>query len=134
MAVEREIKGRLVARNSALSFMQMLVPIILAFLTIPYVIHRLGLERFGVLSLVSVLIGGYANVFDLGMGRATTYFVSESLGRGEHDQVPSVAFSSLCIQVAAGFAAGCVLALVTPVITNRLLHVSAPLRGEAQAA
>lgn len=132
MTLKPNVSGHLVAKNSALSFIQMLVPILLAFATIPYVIHKLGLERFGVLSLVSIFVGGYANLFDLGMGRATTYFVAGSLGRGEHDRVPRVAFSSLCIQVAAGFVAAGVLAVLTPIVTTRLLHVSVPFQGEAR--
>ena len=132
MTHKPNVSGRMVAKNSALSFIQMLVPILLAFATIPYVIHKLGLERFGILSLVSVFVGGYANIFDLGMGRATTYFVADSLGRGEHDQVPRVAFSSLCVQVAASFVAGGLLAVLTPIITSRLLHMSIPFQGEAR--
>jgi O-antigen/teichoic acid export membrane protein len=110
----------------------MLIPFLLAVVTIPYVIHKLGVERFGILSLAYVLLGGYASLFDLGMGRATTYFVADSLGRGERDKVPRVAFTSLCVQVCAGIVACAALALLTPMLAGRLLHISASLQGEAR--
>ena len=127
-----KVSGHLIAKNSILSFVQMLIPILLAFLTIPYVIHKLGIERFGVLSLISVLVGGYANVFDLGMGRATTFFVADLIGGDQHSRIPRVAFSSLCIQVGAGVVAGAFLALLTPIIITKLLHVSAPFQHETE--
>ncbi|MCI0403070.1 MAG: flippase, partial [Acidobacteria bacterium] len=52
-------------------------------LCIPPIIAGLGAERFGLLALAWAVLG-YFNIFDLGLGRATTKFVAESLGRGEH--------------------------------------------------
>lgn len=46
-------------------------PLIVAALTIPALIRMIGLERFGLLALAWGLIG-FAGIFDLGIGRATT--------------------------------------------------------------
>lgn len=124
--------GHLVARNSVLSFLQMLIPIVLAVVTIPYVIHKLGVERFGILALVLVLQGGYASIFDIGMGRATTYFVAHSLGRGQRGEISRVAFTSLCVQIGASLVAAAVLALLTPYLADKLLHIAWSLQGEAR--
>jgi O-antigen/teichoic acid export membrane protein len=123
--------GHLVVRNTTLSFVQQLAPLFVALLTIPYVIHKLGVDRFGILSLAWVLLG-YTNIFDLGMGRATTRFVAQALGKGEHDQVPRIAFTSLFVQVASGIVGGSVLALLTPLLTGRLLRIPADLTGETR--
>jgi O-antigen/teichoic acid export membrane protein len=121
----------LLARNTALSFAQQVAPLFVAIITIPYVIHKLGVDRFGILSLARVLLG-YTNIFDLGMGRATTRFVAQALGKGEHDQVPRIAFTSMLVQVTSGIVGGSFLAMFTPVLTGRLLHIRADLTGEAR--
>ncbi|WP_192459576.1 flippase [Musicola keenii] len=69
--------------NILWSLVGLLFPIAIAFLTIPYIVEKIGMERFGLLSLAWGLIG-YAGVFDLGIGRATTQLVARLLGEGEH--------------------------------------------------
>jgi len=63
------IQGRLLAKNTVFNFIGQTIPALVAIVTIPYIIHGLGVERFGILSLVWVVLG-YFNLFDLGLGRA----------------------------------------------------------------
>jgi len=76
------ISGKLLARNTLLNFIGQILPLIVGVVTIPFVIQGLGTERFGLLSLAWVVLGYFA-IFDLGLGRATTKFVAEALGRGD---------------------------------------------------
>ena len=80
-----EIKGSLLARNTLLNLIGQGLPLVVAVVTIPFIIHGLGIERFGLLSLAWVVLGYFA-IFDLGLGLATTKFVGEALGKGEEDQ------------------------------------------------
>jgi len=74
------ISGTLLTRNWVLNLLGWVVPLSVALVAIPYVVRGLGAERFGVLSIASALLG-YFGIFDLGLGRATTKFVAESLAR-----------------------------------------------------
>ncbi|QWA29930.1 flippase [Pseudomonas sp. RC3H12] len=47
------------------------LPMIVAVFTIPYLIHLLGAEKFGLLALMWAVVS-YAGIFDLGLGRALT--------------------------------------------------------------
>ena len=58
-----------------------LVPVFLALVCIPILIHKLGMSGFGILSLIWILIG-YLSIFDMGVGRALTFEVSNKL-KGE---------------------------------------------------
>jgi hypothetical protein len=49
--------GRLLTRNVLLNLMGRAVPIMVAFITTPTIIHGLGTERFGVLTLAILLLG-----------------------------------------------------------------------------
>jgi O-antigen/teichoic acid export membrane protein len=54
------------------------VPLVVAAATIPHLVNSLGVESFGVLTLIWTLIG-YFSLFDLGLGRAITHHISSKL-------------------------------------------------------
>src|SRR5450759_2917740 len=101
MIEQRKIGGGILARNTALSLISQIVPMLVGVVTARYVIHGLGNEAFGILSIVWVLLT-YLALLDLGTGSATTKFVSESLGRDESDPIPNLIWTSLGIQVLFG--------------------------------
>lgn len=53
-------------RNSAYNVVGQLIPILIGFFTIPVLIGKLGMDRFGLLSLLWVFLG-YLTFFDLGL-------------------------------------------------------------------
>ena len=75
------ISGTRLARNSALNLLGLCSPLLVAIVAIPILIRGLGTDRFGVLTLVWVVIG-YSSLFDLGLSRALTKIVAEKLGAG----------------------------------------------------
>ncbi len=81
-----EIKGSLLARNTLLNLIGQGLPLVVAVITIPFIIHGLGIERFGLLSLAWVVLGYFA-IFDLGLGRATTKFVAEAIRNIDRNEV-----------------------------------------------
>ena len=63
--------GKLLAKNTIYNIMGRALPMVVAFFTIPQVIKGLGVESFGVLSLIWVVIG-YFGIFDLGIDKLTS--------------------------------------------------------------
>ena len=49
----------------------MLLPTLAGVVAIPRLVHSLGVDRFGLLSLAWIIVG-YFSLFDMGMGRALT--------------------------------------------------------------
>lgn len=125
-----EIRGSVLARNTAWNFLGLALPLLVGFLTIPVVIRRLGTDRFGVLSLVWVVVG-YFGFFDLGLGRATTKFVAEALGKAEYDKVPKYFWTTVLIQGGLGILGSVVLTLITPLLVHRVLNISPGLARES---
>jgi Na+-driven multidrug efflux pump len=78
------------------------------------------ISSFGPLSLACVVLGYFA-IFDLGLGRATTKFVAEALGKGEEDQVPHLVWTAVTIQAFFGLLGAIVLASITPLLVERIL-------------
>jgi O-antigen/teichoic acid export membrane protein len=128
----REITGSLLAHNTVLNFIGMVVPLIVAVFSMPFVIKGLGTERFGILSLSWVVLG-YFGLFDLGLSQATTKFVAEALGRNEVERLPRLVWTALGLQVILGII-GCLLCITCiPFLVGRVLNVPTELVGETKS-
>ena len=120
--------GRLLARNTAFSLAGQAATLLAAFLAVPLLVDGLGTSRFGVLALAWVVIG-YAQVFDLGIGRALTKMTSERLGRGRPEDVPSYFWTALIGMFVLGCVAGGVVALLSPWLVHSVLNIPEGLQG-----
>ncbi len=90
------------------------------------------MARFGILSLAWTLLG-YLSLFDLGLGRATIRFVSDALGRGRREIIPSVVWTSIATQLVSGLIGSVALIVATPYLVPAVIKVPGPLVGEARA-
>jgi len=127
-----KISGSLLARNTLLNFIGQVIPLVVGVITIPFIVRGLGTERFGLLSMAWVVLRYFA-IFDLGLGRATTKFVAEALGRGEHDEIPRIVWTAVTVQAVLGILGTLVLAGITPLLVERVLKIPPELVGEAKA-
>jgi len=125
------ISGRLLAQNTLLNLVGKVVPLLIGVVTLPFIVRGLGTERFGLLSLAWVVLGYFA-IFDLGMGRATTKYVSEALGNGEEDHVPRLVWTTVTIQAILGLLGALILTGITPLLVERVLNIPSTLIGEAK--
>lgn len=103
-------------------------PFLLGAITIPYLLKRIGIEAFGLLSLVWALIG-YFSLFDFGLGRALTQQVSTARAMGKQNQLPSLIKTGLSFTVLAGVFGGVVLAMLSDQLAMQWLKVSEPLQA-----
>lgn len=69
--INQKIKQKLLFSLAGFGF-----PLLVAIVTIPWLIHALGVENFGILTLAWVLVG-FAGVFDFGLGRSLTSEVAK---------------------------------------------------------
>ena len=110
-----------------------MLPAAVALVTIPALIHGLGVDRFGVLTLVWMVIG-YFSLFDLGLGRALTQVVSERLGQGDEQGIPVVVWTALTVMTALGIVAGGIIAVIAPLLVHSLLKIPPALQNETRNA
>jgi O-antigen/teichoic acid export membrane protein len=92
-------------------------PLVVAVITIPGILHNLGAERFGILTLAIGLIT-YSNIFDLGVGRAVTKYISEIKNTGRDEEIYLSYLAAVNITITAG-AIGAILFLVAISINVR---------------
>lgn len=118
-----------IRRNTILNLIGTGAPFVLGALTIPYLIKQSGVEIFGVLTLVWVLIG-YFSLFDFGLGRALTQDIARKLAEGKVNEVPKVINLGMLLVLSAGLVGGVVLAGASAIWGVQWLGVSLSLQTD----
>lgn len=102
-----------------------------ALFCIPRLIHGLGVDRFGVLTL-AWMVTGYFGLFDFGLGRALTKLVAEKLGTPDEAAIPGLVWTGLVLMLFLGLAGAGLLALCTPALVTSVLKIPAHLQAETR--
>lgn len=121
------------ARNTLWNLFGQGVPLVVAIFSIPPLVHGLGTERFGVLTLVWLVIG-YFSLFDLGIGRALTQLVAEKLGVGDTHRIPSLVWTAMVFMTGLGVVGAMIVGLISPWVVESGLKIHPDLYGEVLPA
>lgn len=97
-------------KNIAWNFGGLCGPLFVAFLAIPSLIRMIGMERFGLLGLAWGLIG-FAGIFDLGIGRATTQTIARLRGSDQLEQLPAVLKTAATLSFRTGLGGAILLGI-----------------------
>ena len=112
------------------------LPLVIGFFAVRYLLVHAGVEVLGILTLIWALIG-YFSLFDLGLGRALTQQVAQSLAgdpaRHARD-LGGLVKSGLLSATGAGLIGAALLALLAHGMATRWLKVSLPLQGDVFGA
>lgn len=105
------------------------IPLVVAIFTIPSLVHGLGVERFGLLAIVWMVIG-YFSLFDLGIGRALTQLVAQKLGEGDERRIPSLVWTAMLLMLGLGLAGGVIVAVLAPLLVQSVFQITNDLHEE----
>ncbi|MCO6417849.1 flippase [Siccirubricoccus sp. KC 17139] len=109
------------------------LPLMLALLLTPVLVHQLGLERWGLFTLALALVGVFG-VFDFGVGQALTRAVAERIGAGRAEEATGLVAAALATLAGISLVAAAGLWLAVPALVQRLLSVPEALQPQAIAA
>ena len=124
------LSGRLLASNVIWNLVGAGLPLLIAIWAIPVLIEGMGKERFGLLAIVWMGVS-YFSLFDLGIGRAITKLVAESLGGNRNEEHASLAATGLKLMFVLGILAALVFAIISPWLVHTVLNVPSDLVEEA---
>jgi O-antigen/teichoic acid export membrane protein len=128
-----QISGKQLTRNWAFNLAGQVLPLIVALVAMPFLVRGLGPERFGVLSIVWAVLGSFT-LLDLGLGRSTTKFVAECLGRGDVHKFPSLFWTSLWSQLLIGILGALLMAVVAPYLVEHYLRLTGTTGAETKTS
>ncbi|HMP74969.1 MAG TPA: flippase [Kiritimatiellia bacterium] len=116
------------ARHTLWNLVGMCAPMAVALFAIPLLIEGLGKERFGLLSLVWMLVG-YFSVFDLGLGRALTKLIAEKIDRQPHE-VAATFWTAMTLMLGLGILGGVLVYSIAPWLAHSALNIDPALQPE----
>lgn len=105
------------------------LPFLVGIFAFPYLVRHIGVEAFGILTLIWALIG-YFGLFDLGLGRALTQQIAARLASQDHSHIPHLAKSGLLFTVVTGLIGGLILAALAYPLGHFWLKVSPQLQSD----
>lgn len=108
------------ARNSFLNIAGYIIPGILSIPILGYMTRELGIEKFGLFTMILALIG-YASIFDVGITRSVIREIA--IYKKNHEEVLKIISTSAVLVLIFGVAAGVLIILFSGVISE-LLKVS----------
>ncbi len=127
------VNSRLVIKNATHNLFGQGLPLVVALYCIPLLITILGVERFGFLTLIWVVVG-YLSIFDLGLGQALTKLVAEKIGHGEHDKIPELFWTAMWLMCGLGVVGLLIAEMLIPYLINYMFNLPPELKQEAQSA
>jgi O-antigen/teichoic acid export membrane protein len=120
----------MMARNTLLNIAGYGAPVLAAVIAIPLLMRGMGPDRFGVLTIIW-LVMGYFSLFDLGLGNAATKLVAEKIGAQREHEVRALLRTSFVALLAWGLLGTVLLLLLTPWLVSSVLKIPLWLRAES---
>ncbi len=124
---------RTFAQNSFLNFFTHLFSIIISFVCVPYLILTLVTDTIGLLSILWLIIG-YFSLFDIGLGQATTKFLSEHFAKGERQGALKLFFSSLQLSSLFGLLGFVVMFVFSYIGLEEIINIDSSLQDGAKVS
>lgn len=121
------------ANNSIAGFISFVWPIALYLAATPYIVFKLGKDEFGILSLVTVVLGFFA-LLDMGFSSASMKYVSEYHAKKDLQTTNHIVRVSISVYLVMGVIGALAIALLTNTIVTRILRIPAELVNVARFA
>jgi O-antigen/teichoic acid export membrane protein len=121
--------NKLLVNNILINITGFVIPLFIGLITIPLIIDQLGLEKFGILTIIWMLIG-YFSLFDFGLSRSLTKFISEKIGADDSESIPFIVFNAFLLILFASFIGTCLIFFSTENITYDLLNIPPSLQQQ----
>ncbi len=121
--------GNLIAKNTVYNLLGYGIPGLAALVLIPPLVHGLGKERFGILTLIWMVIG-YFSFLDLGIGRSLTKVIAEKIGMNKTEEIPIIFWSALLLMLVVSLIVSGISTFFIPTILNKYLNISPNFKTE----
>jgi len=108
-------------------------PVALTLVTTPYIVHKLGNDVYGVLALVTSVLGFFA-FLDLGITNASVKYIAEAYAKNDIIEISKIIGSSLFVFITVGVIGGILIAIMTSTLVQRLLKIPPALVSDSMFA
>lgn len=120
-------------RNLLINLTGLVLPTFVSLITVPLYIKVLGVDRFGVMTLVWVLVGYFA-LCDFGISLAGEKRIARALATADHEDIARVFWSGFWTNLATGLAGAVILWAVAGAYFHWVTHAPPALLAEVTQA
>jgi O-antigen/teichoic acid export membrane protein len=124
-----EYSGKLLTQNTIYNLIGYGIPLLFALFIIPVLLRELGEEKFGLLTLVWVVIG-YFSFFDFGVGKALTKIIAEQIGVNQPSDIPGTFWASFFLMLVFSSFGSLLILFISPLLVASVLKISEGLQPE----
>jgi len=118
----------MLARNSLISMMASIVPVVVTIVTLPFLLNAIGLERYGALALCWLILI-YVGQADWGLGKATTHWVARTSAQ-DPDAARGIMASGIATALIVGSAMAALAGVISWLFFAKFFDVDPALRTE----
>jgi len=118
----KKSNSHIVLRNTLYNFIRQFWILCLGIITTPYIIKKLGTDIYGILSIVSVVIG-YFGILGFGLSDALIKYISEYSAKKNYELVGMAIGSGLFIYSLMGFLGSVLIFSFTRLLVTKVLHI-----------
>ena len=127
---EQLSEGHVLTRSVAFNFIGKIFPIIAGIVSIPILVDALGIEKFGALTIIWLIIG-YFGILDFGLSKAIVYELGKELKMGELKNSDTVSSITTALFV-FGVIFGVLVMSISPFIARLLPSIPDWLSREVE--
>ena len=127
--MNHSLTKKLIIFSTGWNFIGNFIPLIVGLFAIPLLIKGMGTDRFGLLTLLWMGLG-YFSVFDFGLGRALTKFVSEKANNFENKADIQIIWTALIVLSVIGLLFSIFLLVFSDPLLEKLLPTSSIIQDE----
>jgi len=120
-----------VIRNSAASVLRFIASVPIPFLIVPFMLQKLGAERYGIWALVSILTM-FVQLGDFGIGYALVKSVAEMYAKDNIDRLNHVLSTAFVFYIIMALSLMCAAFFLTDFIVSSLFQIPAHLVNDAR--
>ncbi len=120
-------------RNSAWNFAGLALPALVALATVPWLIRGLGLEGFGIITLITSIVG-YFGIIDINLSAGAIKYLSEHQATGDQRRFAQTFWFGLLFHIGLGLIGALLLLACAAPLLDRFFSVSPALRADAHTA
>ena len=118
--------------NSAINLVGYVIPMLVMLITIPLYLNAIGVERYGVLALVWLIIG-YAMFMEIGLGKATATEIAK-IKLHAFKAKSEIFWTSIYVNLFLGAIAALLIGIIGGYLIENIFIMSDSIREEASSS
>lgn len=124
-------RSQILIRNTLYNYFSSIWFLILHFFATPYIVNKLGMDAYGIYSIV-LIVSGYFGFLELGFGKASIKFIASTYAENDFKTIGKIIGSAKYVYLIMGLIGAALIALMTNIFVTQIFKISSNLIDTAK--